>query len=99
MTANDLPLAKRVLSGFDFLLDVSNVECNHFIYDSMGLKNQSMPVLRTHNGTYNDSFLAETLEDNLLDIELVKFAQEIIDLDCAYFSSLVTNLRHVQCCG
>ena len=89
----DLPNAKLVLSGFDFILDLHNEECNSNLFWLMGMeKNVTLPHDNLRNEKYKRHFngeLDDLRQSNLVDMKLYELGEDLTRLDCEFIAQVV----------
>jgi len=90
-TMDDLPDAKRILSGFDIIFDVSESKCNIDLFSIMGLKIDGIPR-KNAKPEYRQHFsIYDIQQQNTVDSELHKFATGLMRLDCDFIARVAKN--------
>ena len=88
---DDLPDAKRILSGFDIIFDVSESKCNIDLFSIMGLKIDGIPR-KNAKPEYRQHFsIYDIQQQNIVDSELHKFATGLMRLDCDFIARVAKN--------
>lgn len=83
--------AMEVLETFDFILDLpaNTRECTGITLEWMGLDGDKLIQYNSHHGIEMPSYRRENYELlNRIDIELYQYAQELMQVDCAFFMKL-----------
>lgn len=86
-----LPKAKKVLSRFDFIIDIGGTSrtCFDLITEFMGITYHHVPHSRVVKSNYTANYPREGyVAMNAIDTELYEYAQELIQADCEFFKRI-----------
>lgn len=84
---DDVEDAKRVLSGFDMLVDLAYHDCSNMILKIMGVDMEVSHDREARYQGYEKDFNRDGVKlQNFIDVPLYEYARKLTELDCAFYS-------------